>query len=151
MAQKRYFEDLKKGETRRSSVLEVSENDIIEFAKKHDPEWFHTVPEKAKESVFGGLIASGIHTVGMFRVLDYEMNNDLEAICGLEWKSARFPNPVRPGEKVYAETIVEEMRKSNSDPSRGIITSRGRLINQDGATALEMTVVQLIHCRPVTG
>lgn len=151
MPQKRYFEDLVIGETRQSSALEVSQADIIEFAREHDPEWFHTDPEKAKESVFGGLIASGIHTVGMFRVLDHEMNNDVQAICGLEWKSARFPNPVRPGDIVRAETILEEKRKSKSDPTRGIITSKGRLINQDGAIAMEMTVVQLVHCRPTAG
>ena len=120
VTKQRYFEDLNIGTTVTSPEITVNENDIIEFAKRYDPEWFHTDPEKAKESIFGALIASGVHTFALFRRLDHEMNHDVAAICGLEWTSVRFPKPVYANDRLVASSAVTDKRLSKSKPDRGV-------------------------------
>ena len=56
----RYYEDIEVGEERKSKFLTITEKEIIDFAEKYDPQWFHSDPEESKKSSFKGLIASGI-------------------------------------------------------------------------------------------
>ncbi|MEZ0135358.1 MaoC/PaaZ C-terminal domain-containing protein, partial [Novosphingobium sp. NRRL B-2648] len=66
----RTFEDLELGEFRRSSPRTVTQDEILEFARKYDPQWFHTDPESAAQSVFGEVVASGIHVLALWRQMD---------------------------------------------------------------------------------
>ena len=121
MTKQRFFEDLEVGFSVTSREITVTKNEIIEFAKRYDPEWFHTDSEKAKDSIFGALIASGVHTFALFRRLDHEMNYDVAAICGLEWTSVRFPKPVYAGDCLTAYSTTTEKRLSKSKSDRGVV------------------------------
>ena len=65
----RYYEDIEVGEERKSKFLTITEKEIIDFAEKYDPQWFHSDPEESKKSSFKGLIASGIHVTAIWRLL----------------------------------------------------------------------------------
>ena len=72
----RYYEDIKIGEERKSKSLIIAEKDILDFANKYDPQWFHSDVKKAKDSSFKGLIASGIHVAAIWRLLDHDANGN---------------------------------------------------------------------------
>ena len=74
----RYYEDIEVGEERKSKSLVITEKEIIDFANKYDPQWFHSDPEASKESNFNGLIASGIHVAAIWRLLDHDANGDIK-------------------------------------------------------------------------
>ena len=64
----RYYEDIEVGEERKSKFLTITEKEIIDFAEKYDPQWFHSDPEESKKSSFKGLIASGIHVLSLIHI-----------------------------------------------------------------------------------
>ena len=63
----RKFEDLELGEIRRSSLRTVTQQEIVDFARQYDPQWFHSDPEAARTSHFGELVASGVHVLAIWR------------------------------------------------------------------------------------
>ncbi len=79
----RYYEDIEVGEERKSKSIKVTEKEIIDFAKKYDPQWFHSDPEESKQSSFKGLIASGIHVAAIWRLLDHDANGDIKFVLEL--------------------------------------------------------------------
>src|SRR4030088_2164906 len=94
----RYFEDLKAGDRFASDAYQVSEESIVAFASEWDPQAFHLDPAKAKQSIFGGLIASGWHTAAITMRLFVKTLNFAEGAIGLGVDELRWPNAVRPGE-----------------------------------------------------
>ena len=76
----RKWEDIEVGETTRSSPVTVTEEAIVTFARQYDPQYFHSDPEAAKASAFGGLIASGIHTAALWRIMDHEVNGNIDFV-----------------------------------------------------------------------
>lgn len=125
-----YFEDLTPGLSMEIGTYKVSEEEIIEFAQKYDPQPFHVDREAAKESMFGGIIASGWHTasIGMRLYVDRILNNSTSlgspGVDELRWK-----RPVRPGDVLSGKfTIIE------AKPFRkgiGLIKGKGELYNQE--------------------
>ena len=93
----RYWDDIEIGETTRSSAMRVDEAAMVEFACKYDPQPFHTDRQAAKESLFDGLIASGIYTAALWRLMDHEVSGDIAFICGVAWDEVKWRRPVRPG------------------------------------------------------
>lgn len=118
----RYLEDFTVGEVMETAPVTLSADEIIDFAKLYDPQPFHTDPEAAKDSVYGGLIASGLQTLaigfGQFIRLGYYADSSLggPATDDVEWLA-----PVRPGDKLATTVEVLELRPSQSRPDRGII------------------------------
>ena len=84
------FEDLEVGDFRQSRSRTVTRDEIVEFARQYDPQWFHSDPEAAKDSVFGEVVASGIHVLAMWRQLDHEINSDIDYVCGIGWNELRL-------------------------------------------------------------
>lgn len=97
----RYYEDIQIGEERHSKSLIVYEKEIIEFANKYDPQWFHNDPNASQNSSFKGLIASGIHVAAIWRLLDHDANGDIKFVCGIGWEKVRWQNPLRPNDEVF--------------------------------------------------
>jgi acyl dehydratase len=143
----RYYEDLEIGEVRESSARAVTETELLEFACRYDPQWFHVDPVAARDSIFGELVASGIHTMALWRQLDHEISGDIRWICGVAWNEARWPNPVRAGDALRARSEILSKRPSRSHPERGIIECRYVLLNQRDQTAFTCTSVNLIERR----
>ena len=138
-----YCEDFPAGWTCDYGSRTLSEEEIIAFASDWDPQRFHTDPRAAKDTPYGGIIASGWHTgsVMMRMMCDAYLN---QAACigspGIEdW---RFALPVRPGDTLRYRATVLEARPSASKPERGIVKWRWELLNQRDEVAVSMTGTQ---------
>ena len=143
----RYLEDLVIGEERLSQPVRVSADEIIEFAKKFDPQPFHIDPEAAKLTQFGGLIASGTHTLAYWRKMDDEINGDIAYICGLEYESVRLITPLRPGDDMFLKSEIIEARRSKTRPDRGVVKIAYRVSNQNNQTLATLTCTSLVKTK----
>ena len=134
-----YFEDIEPGEVYELGTRTVTETEIVAFAREWDPQPFHTDPEAAKGSVFGGLIASGWHTGSMWMRMYVEtmLGSAARGSPGIE--ELRWLAPVRPGDTLSGRLTVLEATPSGTKPDRGTIRIRGEMVNQDGVTVMSMT------------
>ncbi len=118
----RFLEDFQVGEVMETVPVTLLAGEIIEFARAYDPQTFHTDPEAAKSSPYGGLIASGLQTVavafGQFIRLGYFAESSLggPATDDVDWLA-----PVRPDDELTTTVEVLEARPSKSKPDRGIL------------------------------
>lgn len=143
----RYFEDLVEGEERLSSPRAVTEAELLEFARTYDPQYFHADAQAAARSIFGGLIASGIFTMAVWRQLDHQICGDVAWICGVAWDDVRFPKPVRPGDALRARARCLSKRPSEKDPRRGVAVYQYTLLNQLGETVFTCRSTNLVERR----
>jgi acyl dehydratase len=128
----RYFDDFKVGDRFKSELLEVTEKQIIEFAREFDPQVFHIEPARAEQTIFKGLIASGWHTAAITMRLFVQTLNFAEGAIGLGVDELRWPNAVRPGDTLRVQTEIIDLRRSRSKPNYGIICVRNVTTNQRG-------------------
>ncbi|MGD8871600.1 MAG: MaoC family dehydratase [Gemmatimonadota bacterium] len=134
-----YWEDLPSGTVIDLGSYEVTEEEILEFARKYDPQPFHTDAEAAKGSIYGGLIASGWHTCAMsMRMLCDKLLLRAASLGSPGLDQIRWLRPVRPGDTLGGFMEVVESRPSRSKPDRGIIKSRWEVKNQDDEVVLTM-------------
>ena len=146
----RYFEDFRVGETVTLGSVTLSQEEIIAFASQFDPQPFHTDPEAAKDSAFGGLIASGWHTIALYmRLLVDGMIAKLAVSQGspgvdkIEWLK-----PVRPGDTLSGRVTILELIPSRSRPDRGTIRTLGEMVNQKGEIVMTMRGIGFFGRRP---
>jgi acyl dehydratase len=151
MAGDLYFEDFTVGREFRTDGTTVTESQILDFALAFDPQPFHMDLEAAKRSMFGGLIASGFHSMALtFRL--FAQTRALAA-CSLGSPGVdelRWLKPVRPGDTLRATVQVVEQRPSGSKPDRGIIRLHWTALNQRSEPVLTMTSMQLVKRRPAS-
>jgi acyl dehydratase len=144
-----YFEDFTPGREFQTDGVTITEAQILDFALTFDPQPFHLDVEAAKQTIFGGLIASGFHTMALtFRL--FAQTRALAA-CSLGSPGAdelRWLRPVRPGDTLRAIVRVVEQRPSTSKPDRGIVRLHWTTLNQSGEPVLTMTSMQLVQRRP---
>jgi acyl dehydratase len=140
----RYFDDFKAGDRFQSEPFEVTEQQIIDFAKEFDPQSFHVDPASAERSMFKGIIASGWHTAGITMRLFVQTLKFAESAIGLGVDELRWPNPVRPGDSLQVETAIIDSRESKSRPSHGIIRLRNVTTNQRGEIVQTMFANALV-------
>lgn len=143
----RTFEDLVVGERRRSREKQVELREVLDFARAYDPQWFHVDPELAKQSAFGEVVASGIHVMAMWRVLDHEINADIDFVCGIGWDELRLKHAVRPGDSIHVTSEIVALKPSTSNPGRGTAITRYAVINQRGQEAVTFTSINLVYTR----
>src|SRR5437870_5820304 len=129
-----YFDDLKVGDRFKSEPLEVTEKQVIEFARKFDPQMFHLHRKSAERTIFKGLIASGWHTAAITMRLFVQTLNFAKGAIGLGVDRLRWPNVVRPGDVLTVQTKIVHLRRSRSRPNYGIIRLRKVTANQRGDT-----------------
>ncbi len=135
----KYFDDFSAGEVIELGSVEVTEREIIEFAREFDPQSFHVDPTAAKDSPFGGLIASGWHTCAMYmRLMVDGMLADSSSQGSPGMEELRWLAPVRPGDMLAARYTVLEVKRSATKPHRGTVTFRSEMLNQDGEVVLRM-------------
>ncbi len=147
----RYLEDLKVGETCESAPRQVTEEELLSFARAYDPQYFHADPEAAKASRFGGLIASGIFTMALWRALDHQMAPDIAWICGVAWDDVRFLHAVRPGDTLRARSRCLSARASGKDPRRGVTVFQYELLNQRDEPVFSCRSTNLIERKAAAG
>ena len=145
----RFFEDYSAGQVYELGTITVSEPEIIEFARRYDPQYFHLDPAKAAASEFGGIIASGFHTtsLAMRLYVDHYLSH-VASLASPGIDDIRWPNPLRPGDTLRIRATILEARLSRSKPDRGIVRTRVEAINQTDHLVLSMTVVSILGRRP---
>jgi acyl dehydratase len=144
----RHFEDFVAGEVIDLGAVSVSEREIIEFARRYDPQTFHVDPVAARDSPFGGLIASGWHSVSMLTRLWVDTVLARSAGCGSPGvDEMRFLVPVRPGDVLTGRAVVVEARPSSSRDWRGTLMARIDGHNQDGRLALHFLSASFMRRR----
>src|ERR1700737_2547670 len=140
----RYFEDVKAGERFKSATDQVSEEQIISFAREFDPQPFHLDAAVARRTMFKSLIASGWHTAALTMRLFVQTLNFAEGAIGLGVDELRWPNPVKPNDVLQVETEIVDLRESQSKPSHGIVRLRYVTTNQRGEVVQTMYASALV-------
>jgi len=144
----KYFEDYRVGEAATFGSRTVTEQEILAFARRYDPQPFHTDPEVARRSIFGSLIASGWHTCGiMMRLTVDAMESESARSLGSPGVDAcRWLQPVRAGDTVTMRREVLETWPSKSKPY-GFVKTRTVLDNQRGEPVLEAVSIGMFARR----
>jgi acyl dehydratase len=143
-----YFEDFKPGDRFESPGITMTESAIIDFAARFDPQPFHTDRVAAEKSIYGGLIASGIHTVAVtFRLL-LQTGALANNLGSPGFDELRWLRPVRPGDTLRAVGEVVEVRPSASRPDRGTVRFRCTTLNQNDEPVQAVYCNQLLQRRP---
>jgi len=140
----RYLEDLKVGEKTQTGSVTLTKAEILDFARRFDPQPIHTDPHTP-----GGLIASGWHTaaVVMRLVADARPLGNLP-VLGLGVDGIQWPQPVRPGDTIQVEMEILEIRPSKSKPMHGIVKMRSTARNQNGEVVYVVTPNVWVPRRP---
>jgi len=145
----RYLDDLKPGDRFVSGGLTLTEAEIIDFAFRYDPQPFHLDANAAADSPYGGLIASGFHSIAVcFRLFIQSGIFNRSSIGSPGIDELRWLAPVRPGDTLHSEIEVLEVRPSSSRPDRGIARLKYQAVNQRGETVLTFIVNHLLRRRP---
>ena len=144
-----HFEDFKVGQVIELGSCTVSKDEIIAFARKFDPQPFHIDEAAAERSIYGGLIASGMHTCSIFMRLLYDGLLSRAASMGSPGQDElRWIKPVRPGDTLSARGLVEELIPSRSKPDRGLIRTTYEVFNQDGDKVMTLRGLGMFEKRP---
>jgi acyl dehydratase len=147
----RYFEDYVPGATCVFGEIAMTESDIIEFARRYDPQPMHTDPVAAACGPFGGLIASGWHTTAcVMRVLVERYLSHVAAIVSPGIDEMRWKAPVRPGDVLRVRVTVEEASVSRSKPDRGLVRSLIEVLNQHDEVVQSMRAMNLFRRRKLS-
>jgi acyl dehydratase len=148
-AEDRYFEDYVLGAVHELGSIETDEAEMIAFARRFDPQPFHTDLEAAEESVFGGLIASGWYTAGLaMRLLVDHFISRAASLGSPGVDELRWLKPVRPGDILWARATLLEARRSRSKPDQGVIRILTEVLNQHHEIVMTMKSVGFVRCRP---
>jgi acyl dehydratase len=130
-------------------AIDVSEAEVIEFARRFDPQAMHADPVAAKRGHFGGLIASGWHTAAlMMRVFVERYLSHVASIASPGIDELRWLAPVRPGDRLQIRVTVLSAHRSRSKPDRGMVRSRIDVLNLRGDLVMHMTAMNLLLCKP---
>ena len=142
-----YFEDFTVGRTFETAPWPLSQDAIIAYARKYDPQPYHTDPAAAERTRFGGLIASGFHSVAI--ASGQFVRSGILAAAGMGgpgMDDIRWLAPVRPGDVLRTTATVRAARVSQSKPDRGVVTFALETAT-DAGTVLTLTVTVIIGLR----
>ncbi len=139
MSAKIYWEDFKVGEVSEMGRRTVTKGEVIEFAQQFDPQSFHVDEAAAQQSMYGGLIASGWHTVAMvMRMMCDNYLLDSASLGSPGVDHVKWLKPVRPGDTIRAMRTVLESRRSASKPDVGIVKTLWEVFNQHDERGMTM-------------
>jgi acyl dehydratase len=145
----KYWEDFEVGEATDLGSCSITEAEILAFARKYDPQPFHTDAGAARQSIYGGLIASGWHTCALMMRLSVEAARREGAAAtgspGLD--SCRWLKPVRPGDVLSGRTEILEAWPSRSKPI-GFVRRRIDMLNQHGEVVVRVVGISMYRRRP---
>lgn len=132
-----YLDDFRPGQEIALGSRRVTRDEIIAFAREFDPQPFHLDEDAARETIYGGLIASGWHTVSLFmRLLADGLLANAASMGSPGVDEVRWLKPVRPGDTLTARGVVDAVVPSRSKPDRGMLKTTYEMRNQDGETVL---------------
>jgi acyl dehydratase len=138
------FSQFHSGQIIEAGPIGVTESEIIDFAQRYDPQWFHTDPVRTATSRWGGVIASGWHTCALAMRLAVDgplAESESFGSPGLAY--LKWGNPVRPGDALRLRATVIEARRSASKPGLGVLRWRWQMFRQTGEEVLDMEATSL--------
>jgi len=143
-----YLDDIRVGQRFSSASHAMDEAQIKAFAAQFDPQPFHLDEHAARNSLFGGLVASGWHTAAITMRLMVRGGTPIAG--GLVGAGAEisWPQPTRPGDILQVESEVVDVRQSRSRPDRGMVSIRSETHNQRGEIVQVLTAKLLVPKRP---
>jgi acyl dehydratase len=146
----RYFEDLEIGAETHFGSYEVTREEVLDFARKYDPQPFHLSDEEAAKTHFGRLAASGWHTCAMtMAVIARAVVNDEQAGLGSPGvDELRWLKPVYPGDRLTVRGKVVDKTPSRSKPEIGSVRTETTVTNQDDVPVMRFTSIVLMRRRP---
>ena len=149
----KYFDDIEVGDATEFGHYDVTREEVLEFARKYDPQPFHLSDEAAAKTHFGRLAASGWHTCAMtMAVIARHVVDDQQAGLGSPGvDELRWLKPVYPGDTLRVESEIVEVTPSRSKPDIGSFRSSVTVFNQDDLPVLRFTSIVLIRRRPGQG
>jgi acyl dehydratase len=144
-----YFEDLIEGKPYELGSCTVTKEAVIDFATKYDPQPFHVDEEKAKDSIFGGLAASGWHSASLYmRMLVDGFLSKSASLGSPGLENLKWIKPVFPGDTLEARFTILEKKTSQSRPTMGIIKGHGEVVNQKGELVMTITSIGFFGRNP---
>jgi len=143
-----YFEDYQPGDISKFGAYQVTESEIIEFASKYDPQYFHLDNEAAKDSLFGGLCTSGWHTAAMFmRMLIDNLPEEHGSLGSPGISNLKWLKPVYPGYILSVKSCVTRCRLSESKRGVGLICVNYEIVNQFDITVMTLESNAFFRCK----
>ena len=144
----RHFEDYAPGAVFEYGEIPVAEAEIVEFARRFDPQYIHIDREQAARGPFGGLIASGWHTAAMTMRLIVDNFLPKSASLGSPGiDELRWLRPVRPGDVLSVRLSILEATRSRSKPDRGVVRTLCEVLNQEREVVMSLKAMNIIACR----
>ena len=145
----RFFEDYVPGDVHELGPMTMSEAEIIEFARRFDPQYIHVEREAAERGPYHGLIASGWHTASAtMRVLVDEFLPRGASLGSPGIDQLRWKLPVRPGDELRVRVTINESIPSRSKPDRGVVKSLIEVLNASGQVVMSLDALNLFLRRP---
>jgi acyl dehydratase len=140
------FDDIRVGMVLSTpETYEITRDEIVEVASRWDPQPFHLDEAAAEASHFGGLVASGVHTIVASVRLGITEVPATASVAGLGMDELRMRHPVRPGDRLHQTTEVIELCPSGSRRDRGIVRARRTVRNQDGIVVLDYVLTWMVE------
>jgi acyl dehydratase len=134
-----FWEDFTPGDTAPIGEKTMDQAEMLAFAKAYDPQPFHIDEQAARQSMYGGLIASGWHTVALVMRMTVDSYLNASASLGSPGvDNVRWLKPVRPGDTIRATRTVLETRPSGSRPDMGLVKTRWEVFNQSNELVMSM-------------
>ena len=148
-----YFEDLEIGAETYFGSYDVTREEVLEFARKYDPQPFHLSDEEAAKTHFGSLSASGWHTCAMTMgvIARHVVEGGQAGLGSPGIDELRWRRPVYPGDTLHVRGKIIDKTPSRSKPEMGSFRTETIVTNQDGEQVLTFQSIVLIRRRPPEG
>ena len=146
----RYWEDMEVGAETIFGSYEVTREEVLEFARKYDPQPFHLSDEAAAKTHFGRIAASGWHTCAMTMavIARYVVDDEQAGLGAPGVDELRWLKPVYPGDTLTVGGEIVDATPSRSKPEIGSIRTKTTVTNQDGVPVMTFTSIVLMRRRP---
>ena len=148
----KYWEDMEVGAETTFGSYEVTREEVLEFARKYDPQPFHLSDEAAAKTHFGRIAASGWHTCAMTMavIARYVVKDEQAGLGAPGVDELRWLKPVYPGDTLTVRGKIVEATPSRSKPEIGSIRTQTTVSNQDGVPVMTFTSIVLMRRRPAS-
>jgi acyl dehydratase len=148
MAYARHFDDFIIGQVFQSAEYQITEDEIVTFARQYDPQSMHTDPDFARRTEFGGLIASGFHTAAItMHLFGMSDASTAQGSVGIGIDRLRWRAPVRSGDRLRATFTIESLTPSTRRPGWGTVGTHTQVRNQDNVEVFDALMLALVPAR----
>ncbi len=144
----RYFEALPVGYHSRVGTWQLTEAEVIAFARQWDPQPFHIDEQAAKASAFGELVASSLHLFAICTRLFFDHDDRIAVMAMLGKDKLRLPAPARANDLLIYETRCLQANASASKPDRGVIVLADEVRRESGEIVLSQEVTLMVARTP---